>query len=205
MKTKRNTKGLFLMTTGLLLIASALGLAGFNLWEANRAEEISEEVAVILKSTIEGVVLATPEGYVPDYMVAEEITMPKYPVNGYDYVGMLEIPCLGLKLPIINDWSYGALKCAPCRYTGSVYDSDMVIMAHNYRSHFARLSRVGMGERISFTDMDGNKFVYEAVELETLQATQIEEMTSGDWDMTLFTCTTGGQARVAVRFVEVRE
>ena len=25
-------------------------------------------------------------------------------------------------------------------------------------------------------------------------------MTSGDWDLTLFTCTTSGQARVAVRF-----
>ena len=194
-----------MMATGLLLIAAALCLTGYNFWEADRAEEISTEAADVLMDAIEDVIMTTPEGYIPDYMVADNLNMPKYPVNGYDYVGMLEIPCLGLKLPIINDWSYGALKCAPCRYTGSVYDSDMVIMAHNYRSHFARLSRVGMGERISFTDMDGNKFVYEAVELETLQATQIEEMTSGDWDMTLFTCTTGGQARVAVRFVEVVE
>lgn len=194
-----------MMATGLLLIAAALCLTGYNFWEADRAGEISTEAADVLMDAIEDVIMTTPEGYIPDYMVADNLNMPKYPVNGYDYVGMLEIPCLRLKLPIINDWSYSALKCAPCRYTGSVYDGDMVIMAHNYRSHFARLSRVGMGERISFTDMDGNKFVYEAVELETLQATQIEEMTSGDWDMTLFTCTTGGQARVAVRFVEVRE
>lgn len=194
-----------MMATGLLLIAAALCLTGYNFWEADRAGDISTEAANVLMDAIEDVIMTTPEGYIPDYMVADNLNMPKYPVNGYDYVGMLEIPCLGLKLPIINDWSYSALKCAPCRYAGSVYDGDMVIMAHNYRSHFARLSRVGMGERISFTDMDGNKFVYEAVELETLQATQIEEMTSGDWDMTLFTCTTGGQARVAVRFVEVEE
>lgn len=40
---------------------------------------------------------------------------------------------------------------------------------------------------------------------EVLQPTQIEKMTvksSGDdWDLTLFTCTTGGQARYALRCV----
>ena len=47
--------------------------------------------------------------------------------------------------------------------------------------------------------MDGNVFRYEVVELETLMPTAIEEMTSGDWDLTLFTCTIGGGSRVTVR------
>lgn len=42
--------------------------------------------------------------------------------------------------------------------------------------------------------------------MENLQPTQIEEMTekteeSDEWDLTLFTCTTGGSARCAVRCV----
>ena len=42
--------------------------------------------------------------------------------------------------------------------------------------------------------------------METVQPTQIEKMTektadSADWDLTLFTCTTGGSARCAVRCV----
>ena len=42
--------------------------------------------------------------------------------------------------------------------------------------------------------------------VENLQPTQIEEMTekteeSDEWDLTLFTCTTGGSARCAVRCV----
>ena len=43
--------------------------------------------------------------------------------------------------------------------------------------------------------------------METLQPTQIEEMVGkadgDDWDLTLFTCTTGGSARCAVRCTRV--
>ena len=35
--------------------------------------------------------------------------------------------------------------------------------------------------------------------METLMPTAVEEMESGDWDLTLFTCTVGGRTRVAVR------
>jgi sortase A len=37
--------------------------------------------------------------------------------------------------------------------------------------------------------------------MEILSPFAVEEMTSGDWDMTLFTCTVGGQSRVTVRCV----
>ena len=36
-------------------------------------------------------------------------------------------------------------------------------------------------------------------EIERLRPTAVKEMTSGDWDLTLFTCTVGGQSRVTVR------
>ena len=57
-----------------------------------------------------------------------------------------------------------------------------------------------------FTDMDGMRWSYEVSVVETIQPTQIEKMTektedSENWDLTLFTCTTGGSARCAVRCV----
>jgi sortase A len=36
-------------------------------------------------------------------------------------------------------------------------------------------------------------------DLETLEPTDIEGMTTGDWDLTLFTCTYGNRYRLAVR------
>ena len=56
------------------------------------------------------------------------------------------------------------------------------------------------GDIATFTDIDGNVFIYKMVERETLNPTDIEGMESGNWDLTLFTCTVGGQSRVTIRF-----
>ena len=88
---------------------------------------------------------------------------------------------------------------------GSAYTGDLVIAAHNYISHFGNLKRLQLGDSVTFTDMEGNKFHYEVEVLETLASTAVEEMTSGKWDLSLFTCTVGGQQRVTVRCKLVEE
>ena len=49
--------------------------------------------------------------------------------------------------------------------------------------------------------MEENAVTFQMVERETLEPTDLEGMEAGDWDMTLYTCTVGGQSRVTVRFV----
>ena len=61
------------------------------------------------------------------------------------------------------------------------------------------LKKLQPGDAVTFTDMDGNVFSHEVMALETLAPTAVEEMTEGDWDLTLFTCTVGGTTRLAVR------
>ena len=48
-------------------------------------------------------------------------------IDGYGYIGVLQIPSLDLTLPIISDWSYPALQVAPCRYAGSAYEGGLVL------------------------------------------------------------------------------
>ena len=74
----------------------------------------------------------------------------------------------------------------------------MVIMAHNYRSHFGYLKKLSEGSRITFSDMDGAIWEYEVVAFDVLPADAVEEMTAGEYDLTLFTCTYGGGSRVTV-------
>ena len=73
-----------------------------------------------------------------------------------------------------------------------------MIMAHNYRAHFGFLSELTEGASVIFTDMDGVKTKYQVVTQDVLVPTAVEEMTSGEFDLTLFTCTYGGQSRVTV-------
>lgn len=68
----------------------------------------------------------------------------------------------------------------------------------NYASHFGGLSKLSEGDGVIFTDMDGITTAYEVVAQDVLHPYAVEEMTSGDFDLTLFTCTYGGKSRVTV-------
>ena len=41
-------------------------------------------------------------------------------IDGYNYIGIIEIPSINLKLPIISTFDYDRLKIAPCIYYGSI-------------------------------------------------------------------------------------
>lgn len=222
----KNKKGSLFIITGLLLMAAALCLAAYNFYEDSQAEEASRQVMAALVETephVSGEPMQTnpteapqvpatdaweqptetqlPETQagVPDHVLNPEMPMPVKTLDGRDYIGILEIPACDLVLPVISQWSYPNLKVAPCRYFGSVYTENMVVVAHNYKSHFRRLKELGEGDLVRFTDVDGNIFSYEVMLFETLEPTAVEEMTAGEWDLTLFTCTTGGSYRLTVR------
>lgn len=120
-------------------------------------------------------------------------------VEGNAYIGCLDIPAIDLFLPVMSSWSYAKLKIAPCRYGGSAYTGELVIAAHNYRSHFGSLRYLNTGDQVIFTDADGNQFVYSVGEVEVLAPAAVEEMLDSGWDLTLFTCTYGGRTRLAIR------
>jgi sortase A len=143
--------------------------------------------------------LTPSEYFVPDYQLNPEMDMPAVVLDGSRYIGILDIPSLWLSLPIMGDWSDRNLKLAPCRYSGTVYQDDLVISGHNYKTHFGRLNHISIGDRITFTDIDGNVFEFEVAEVEVLEATAIEDMISSEWQLTLFTCTYDGTTRFTVR------
>lgn len=195
-------KGGILITLGLLLLAAALGLAAFNLCEDSRAAMNASAAAQQLRQELPAPPVnreETEAEAVPDYVLAPEMEMPTVTVNGQDYIGTLQLPQLELEFPVISRWSYPRLKLAPCRYTGSAYTGDLVIAAHNYSCHFGRLKDLAQGDLVRFTDADGNVFTYAVAVREVLPPTAVEEMTAGEWDLTLFTCTLGGRSRVTVR------
>jgi len=199
-------KGTGLMALGLALILGAAALTGYNLLEAKNAEKASTILVQELRQQLPPPALppelpvdeTIPAETLPDYVRFPSLEMPVVTLEGEDYIGMLVIPQLELELPVMADWSYEALKTAPCRYEGSAYTGNLILMAHNYDSHFGRLKDLRPEDVVLFTDMEDNCFSYRVVELETLDADAVDYMSAGDWDLTLFTCTYGGQSRVTV-------
>lgn len=196
----RNKKGLILITLGILLLLGAAGLAGYNIWDENRAAESVENILRQMDTLIPKPGEAElPEGMIPDYLLAPKMEMPTVEVEENKYIGYITIPAIGIDLPVMGEWSYPNLKIAPCRYAGSAYLDDLVICAHNYAHHFGGLSQLSIGDRVEFTDVDGNLFEYSVAEKEQLNPDEAARMLSGGWDLSLFTCTLGGQYRVTIR------
>ena len=201
----KRSKGNFLIILGVLLIAAAAGLAGYNLMDARRAQKAAEEITGQLISDIESKV---EDGKTAAPYVDPNTPMPVEMIDGYEYIGVLEIPSEGLSLPVMNEWDYTRLKISPCRFTGTYYSDDLVICAHNYMRHLGPLLQIGIGEDIYFTSVDGLTIHYIVTNRETVEPTAVEQMIENtsnsetsllDWDLTLFTCNLGGQTRCAVR------
>ena len=195
---------------GLLLVAAALSLSGYNLWDEHRAAEsvegaMSELITMIPDLDAVEQPSDPSEVKIPDYILNPKMDMPAVEVQNYDYVGFLSIPTLGMRLPVMSEWSYPLLKQAPCRYSGTAYQNDLVIAAHNYRQHFGPLPALQIGDAVNFTDVDGNVFHYTVGELEELEPSKTYEMIKSDWDLTLFTCNMTGQLRFTVRCALVEE
>lgn len=201
MKVERGTAWINL---GLLLLAAALLLSAYNEMESHEARNSAQQVIEQMCQTLPTETAAGPAGTeapaIPEYMLDADREMPVQTINGRDYIGVLSIPALELELPVLSQWDYPALKVAPCRYSGSLYQDNLIICAHNYASHFGKLKTLQPGDTVQFTDMDENVVTFRMVERETLGPTDVEGMEAGDWDLTLFTCTVGGQTRVTIRF-----
>ncbi len=195
---KRN-KGNLLIGVGLLCIIAALFIVLYNIYDGERAEKMAREIVARLQDEI------PDEPEIVMSQVLAEREMPVIELEGYRYVGTLEVPDLGLSLPVMETWDDARLKISPCRYAGNIYQDNLVIAGHNYRGHFSRLKSLPMESDIVFTDAEGNTYAYTIAWVELLRPEQVEEMTAedgdADWDLTLFTCTVGGGERYTIRCV----
>lgn len=189
------------MTAAVLLLV-------YNLWDGYRARESEEAILAEYlqenKKASESLDASDKEDEqnIPDYLLNPDMDMPEYTLKSLGDVaciGILEIPALDLELPVISSWSYSSLRLAPCRYSGSAYKGDLVIAAHNYQSHFGGLRTLPEGSEVFFTDAVGNRFSYYVAVTEALTPWSVDDMTSGEWPLTLFTCTLDSQNRVTVR------
>lgn len=211
--------GTLLILTGFLLVAGGIGLVLYNLWDNDRAGRAADAIQDEIDSELEK--MPVENAPVPvsgrnkkddeSWLSGQE--MPTMLIDGNRYIGTLEIPSLGLRLPVLDHWNYELLKISPCLYSGSYYTDDMVICAHNYQKHFSPIKGIAIDADVYFITAEKVIYHYTVCNRETVQPTAVDQMIRNmnngdselelleDWDLTLFTCNTGGQTRCAVRCI----
>lgn len=216
--------GIVFMMMGAVLFIAALLLFHYNRQEDAQA---GQQAAELLKSVQTVISEPTAEPVSEELDPSREVTASKEPspeptatpepepprsteltvveIDGYGYIGYISIPALEIELPVMSQWDYSRLKIAPCRQFGSTRTDDLVIAAHNYKTHFGYLSELEGGEEVFFTDMDGEITDYNVSSVETLAPTSVDAVQNSGHDLVLYTCTYGGATRVAVFCDRVEE
>lgn len=200
----RRKTGNWLMAVGVMLLLAALSLQVFNEIESknagNAARQIQRNLAGLIEQTQNR---QNPPGdsFLPPAEIPDiyDTSMTEVEIDGYAYIGCLTVPKLNLELPVMSQWDYDRLRIAPCRVHGTLKTGDLVIAAHNYDSHFGRISRLVPGDEVLFTDMDGVLHRFQVADMEVLEMSDLEGMYAGEYPLTLFTCTYGGKQRIAIR------
>ena len=158
----RQKIGRVCMVLGALLILAAAALLAYNKWDASRADKASQEVLGELEQTLNAAIEEKAKSDTvalqPELDPTQEMTVTE--LNGWDYIGYLSIPSIGLELPVMSQWSYAGLKIAPGRYSGSTYADNMVVCAHNYAKHFSPIKWLTEGAQVYFTVLYANSMTY---------------------------------------------
>ena len=173
--------GTIFVIFGLVLICSALSLLFYNSYQEQKSYKETENV------------LSALEGETQNSTQADSSNETTVDVNGYDYIGVIEIPKIEIKLPVLSEWDYARSKIAPCRQFGSISTDDIVIAAHNYKKHFGSLSSLNIGDEIILTDTSKNTHEYSVARIEVLNPTDVEKVQNSGYDLVLYTCTYGGK------------
>ncbi len=185
--------GGLLSVAGILLVASAVALAFHNVMLDRGSRQAQAPILSELEAYVAGASRGAPEGNMP---VAE--------VDGIQYVGILEIPSLGLSLPVQSTWDDDTAEVTVCRWSGTAYDDDLVIAGKAYSSQLGDVGDLRGGDEVVLTDMYGNRFEYRVVGLQEafegiLREGEEQDADSLDgFDLSLCTYSSGGLSGLTV-------
>lgn len=192
---KQQKRGLVLLAVGMILVLSSLGI-----YLAQQQEDAAAgQTAAVLLQQLENKTPPAdvePEG---DSYAQADPALPEKKYMGYTMLGSISVPSVGIKLPILDQWSEEMLKVAPCRYAGSISGGNMIIMGHNYKSHFNPLHDVEVGAEVEIENTIGKVFRYRVAKIEYLQGAEGEKLPTKEYPLTVFTCRPGGLERVVLR------
>lgn len=208
----KKTKGVILVVLGLVMvIAATLMYSTYerrDLLAGQNAEKLLFQLSQdIEKQPAHTVPLPIPtqtpsaeadeeEPGLPEPIVYPEMDTADY--YGLSTIGIIRVPDCGIELPVLSEWNYTILEYAPCRYSGNIYAGDLIIMGHNYWSHFKPLKNIDPGAEVEFVDVNGTVWRYTVDEIDSVHRNDVELLPS-EHDLILFTCEEYGVYRFVAR------
>lgn len=186
----------------ILLIIGAIIFGVIISAEYIRREKNEDKLSAVV-AQIENINTNTSE-------INEENKQELIKVDGYDVEGIIEIPKIDIKYPIVSTTSDEAMKVAITKFWGTkINDIGNYTMAgHNYKNGtmFGKTKYLEIGDKIKMTDLQLNTVEYEVFKIYTIDpddVTCIESVEPNTREITLITCTNGHKNRLITKAREV--
>lgn len=130
--------------------------------------------------------------------------------NGYDVVGIIEIPSINIKYPIINKTNDTTMKYSITKFSGGDINSigNFTVAGHNNLNGtmFGKVKRLQIGDEIKMTDLYNNTVTYKIFEIYSVEPNDVSCLESVDEntrEITLITCTNGHLNRLITKAREI--
>lgn len=217
----------------IFLICILVSLYIYAEYDRNKSEEVSqailENMGTMEDTTVADnnilVVVLDDDGegdsddnsaYVPPQTNNREVQTTS---NGYTYVvvGTVNIPKINVKYPIFDGETDSAqetealLKISPTKFWGPEPNEvgNFCIVGHNYRNKkfFSKVPTLTTGDIVEVTDLSGktiNYRVYNKYQVDPTDVSCTTQLTNGNKEVTLITCTDDSKYRVVVKAREVK-
>ncbi len=186
--------GRFLFVLGCLLVMGSLGILLTNHLLAQQAQKANAEVVQIMEEIL-------PEKWEGSMESRLDMAMPVLEIGRKDYAALVDIPALGLTLPVKDRWEGERAFACPRRFCGTVYDGSLVIGGADQPGQFGGLANLPLGTVVTITDMSGAVFSYAVDRIERTSSASAEILTDPDADLTLFGRNTYGLEYILLRCV----
>lgn len=162
--------GIGLLTAAV--VALILWYANIRIWEGRTADYVDA-----LRT-----VMPEPQNCAPEER--RDNTMPVLPLDGINFIGIVEIPRYGSTLPVCGDW--GQTHKYPCQFDGSIYNRTLKIGATTQRGQYDFYRELSVGDAVYFTDMEGNCYTLEITGLRYSKHADSAALEQEDAALTLF-------------------
>lgn len=169
----------FMQIIGLVLLIICLVLALATVFKTKQAQNGTPII-------VENINNLLPDSYSISIDEYAGHDMPAIELEGTDYIGLIEVPGFSIQLPVQGDWENKDLAKGPCRFWGSIYNSDLIIGGKNQQAQFEFCQQVDIGEKINIIDMRGALFNLTVQKIERSSDVSFEKLSEGEYPLSLF-------------------
>ena len=134
----------------------------------------------------------------------------KVQYNGFDVVGLIEIPSINIKYPIINKTNDTTMKYSITKFSGGEINSigNFTVAGHNNLNGtmFGKVKRLKIGDQIKLTDLYNNTVTYEIFDIYSVDPNDVsclDSVEENTKEVTLITCTNGHLKRLITKAREI--